>query len=1042
MAALSTPRAERLRSPAVAWLVLAAICIGSVGGWLSWRRTIADDRRSQLDRDAADVAERVFAQAAHQENVLRSVAGLLNASDEVSPAAFRSFLTAVDFDHRFPAMQAIIWAARTDDAGYPVVLDHSRSGRSARGLDAQSLPVLAAAMSTALASGSTVTTNPLTLPGEITVDGFALVLPVFRGGAAPESDWGRRTAIRGYLIATVRRSVFLDGLVGPTSRLHHVSVRTGGPDALAQVGTGSVQGETVGVSRRVLGRTWTVRSTAPLSAYDEGRTNAADLLMLAGVTVGLLLFVLLRLLGHGEVRARRRATELTASLREAEEAQRALTLSAPIGILRLDPDGRLVDGNPRLRAILGLAEDEPLDDVPAMLHPDDAPLLAAAWECAVRTGEASQRLRVQRGDTVAWVDCSVRELLDDEGRRTGWVGTVEDVTGEAVWAAQAERLTAIAEATTDYVLISDKTGRVLFLNDAAVRLTHLSPGDATTIETVFPPYLSTYIRDEVLPTTLRDGQWSGDLEMLTHDGGAVPVSLVLLAHRGADGTVEYFSSIARDMTERLRVEEALTHQQLHDPLTGLANRVLLVDRLDHAMGRADRLGSAPAVAFVDLDNFTLVNDSSGHDAGDEVLREVSRRLQGVLREGDTAARFGADEFVVLCEGLRGDVEALEVVDRLRSAFGRPIPLGEAEIHVTAGIGIAVVDHTHEKAAHVLRDAHAALSRAKERGPDQVELFDDHLRERAINRLRTERELHRALEHGELRVLYQPEVCLQRGVVVAVESLVRWHHPTRGLLSPAEFVPLAESIGLIREVGRFVLAEAAWQAARWRTSGPDGQPVTVWVNLSPAEVAQPDLVDTVAALLSETRAPRGGLGIEITETALLEDLDLMAERVQALRDLGVRVAIDDFGTGFSSLTYLRRLPVDALKIDRSFVSDLTADGTDDAPAAGGAGPASGPASGRAIVAAIVSIADALGLEAIAEGVETPDQLLAVAELGCSYAQGWFFSKPVPRQTVDALLVGTDPPWLQIPGPAGTEPTPSSVPVPRRAHLESGANLSVR
>jgi diguanylate cyclase (GGDEF)-like protein/PAS domain S-box-containing protein len=444
---------------------------------------------------------------------------------------------------------------------------------------------------------------------------------------------------------------------------------------------------------------------------------------------------------------------------------------------------------------------------------------------------------------------------------------------------------------------------------------------------------------------------------------------------------------------RRRAEERLAHQALHDDLTGLPNRGLLLDRLGHALDRSERHGSPVVVLFMDLDNFKMVNDSLGHHVGDELLLEVAARLERVLRRsdtvgrlgGETVARFGGDEFVILCEDLVDEHEAVLIAERISRALARPIVLGGQELVVSASIGLAAGTGGSASPEALVRDADAAMYRAKEQGPGRCEVFDHAMRSRLLERLASETELRRAIDGDELRLFYQPIVAIADGSVHAVEALVRWEHPVRGLVGPDEFIPIAEDSGLILGLGRWVLAEACRQAAEWRAAWGDASAPAVSVNLSARQLADRDLVEYVAATLSESGLAPERLGLEITETLLMHEVDAAIETLRALRALGVSLHLDDFGTGYSSLSYLKRFPLDGLKLDRSFIAGLGANTQE-----------------SAIVAAVIEMARALGMTVIAEGVETEEQLASLRDLGCELAQGYYFARPMPARVAAEFL----------------------------------------
>jgi diguanylate cyclase (GGDEF)-like protein/PAS domain S-box-containing protein len=449
--------------------------------------------------------------------------------------------------------------------------------------------------------------------------------------------------------------------------------------------------------------------------------------------------------------------------------------------------------------------------------------------------------------------------------------------------------------------------------------------------------------------------------------------------RGNEGEPLHLVSQVEDITQRKQSDLMLTHMALHDSLTGLPNRTLALDRLSLALARTERHPFSVAVLFLDLDRFKVINDSLGHNLGDQLLVAVAARLREAVRPSDTVARIGGDEFVVVCEDITGVEDAARIAERIAHALTRPFDLEDDEVLLATSVGIALSSGPGDTPETLLRDADAAMYRAKESGRNRYEVFDSSMRVQAVERLDMEQALRRALGRSEFRLFYQPVLDMETGTVVGVEALLRWDHPERGLLRPAEFISLAEETGLILPIGTWALQEACRQAQIWREADPDQPPLTIAVNLSARQLAQPDVADMVAEALESTGTDPGQVWLEITESVLTGETDVTVGALRALKALGVRLSVDDFGTGYSSLLYLKRFPVDTLKVDRSFVAGLGTNADD-----------------TAIVAGVVGLAQTLGLTAIAEGVETEKQRAALQALGCDLAQGYLFGYPEPAE----------------------------------------------
>ena len=698
---------------------------------------------------------------------------------------------------------------------------------------------------------------------------------------------------------------------------------------------------------------------------------------------------------HGVVTTLRDVTDRTESeqaLRASEQRWRSVAGASPIGIFELDAQPALTYVNERWQEITGHDARDVLGSTwQRFVHPEDHPLMAELW---AQTGAAGRpfrgMVRVVRPDgQVRSLMSATEPRFDDDGNLTGHVGTIDDITERLAAQRDTERLSDIVEATSDLVVISGPDSRILYMNAAARSFFGLT--ETESVENFdFAPHTPAWAQEvylrETRPALRERGIWSGEFAYY-RDGVEVPVSALFLAHTDSEGRIEYVSSVTRDISERKAFEERLEYQATHDPLTGLPNRTLFLDRLELALARSRRTQRTVAVLFCDLDHFKVVNDSLGHSAGDRLLVALAQRLRHALRPGDTVARFGGDEFVILCDDLDNRQDAVTIADRIHAAVHEPLTIGSTEVFAAISIGIAFAQPDTGPET-MIRDADAAMYLAKERGRARYEVYDETMRATLVERLDIESALRRAIARHELRVVYQPTIDLRSGTIVGVEALLRWAHPERGLLVPAEFIDVAEETGQIVPIGTWVIEQACRQAQRWQATSGSRTPLLVSVNLSGRQLDAPTLTETVREVIDRTGVDAGLIGLEITESVVMRDPEASKVALQALKELGVHLAVDDFGTGYSSLAYLRRFPVDLLKVDRAFVDGL--------------GPAAGDAEDRAIVAAVVSLAHTLGMKAIAEGVETAEQLTELRALGCDAAQGFFISKPLTAPALDDLL----------------------------------------
>jgi len=559
--------------------------------------------------------------------------------------------------------------------------------------------------------------------------------------------------------------------------------------------------------------------------------------------------------------------------------------------------------------------------------------------------------------------------------------------------AGEERFQAVAQATNDALWDWDlATGAVWrsagFFTMSGYSAEQVTPEISWWVEHIHPDDHERVVRGIYEAIDGGAQEWAAEYRYRRQDGThAVTADRGTVLSDDAGRPTRMIGGMS-DITERRQAQEALRHQAFYDALTGLPNRALFTDRLGHALEHDRRRPGYPcAVLFLDLDRFKVINDSLGHAAGDQFLVSTARRLASCLRPKDTAARIGGDEFVILLEDFGGEGDPVRVAERVQAEMSRPLELGGQEVSATVSIGIVLMSAAlYDRPEDVLRDADIAMYRAKTGGRARCQVFGAEMHAHAVALLRLETDLRRAVEREQFRLHYQPIVSLESGRITGFEALVRWQHPQRGLVGPGEFLPLAEETGLILSLGRWVLREACRQNGRWRRQFPQEPFLTVSINLASRQFAQAALVETITEALEEAGLEASGLGLEITESGIMEDVEAAA-MLSRLRDLGVSVSIDDFGTGYSSLSRLHSLPLDSLKIDRSFVAQMN--GSD------------------SMIRAVVTLAHGLRIDVVAEGVETAEQLAALRALNCRYGQGYFFSRPLDAAA--ALLLEAQPRW---------------------------------
>jgi diguanylate cyclase (GGDEF)-like protein/PAS domain S-box-containing protein len=684
-------------------------------------------------------------------------------------------------------------------------------------------------------------------------------------------------------------------------------------------------------------------------------------------------------------------------LHEREDLVRLLLESTAEAIYGIDPEGRCIFANAACARLLGYAGAEDLlgHQLHQLIHHHFADGRAYP-ETACPIYRSFLEEKPVHVDTEVFWRADGRSLpveywaypMRRAGQVVGTVVTFFDISERLQSEAKSRLAATVFESTHEGIMVTDARNRILTVNQAFTRVTGYSEEAVLGMTPALlrsgrhaPDFYAAIWR-----AVEEAGHWQGEIWNRRRSGEVYPELLSISAVHDPSGKVSNYVGVFTDISQIKESEAKLAHLAHYDPLTDLPNRLLLCSRLQHAIEQAQRQQSRLALLFLDLDRFKNVNDSLGHQIGDELLRAVTARLGERLRAEDTLARLGGDEFVVLLERIQEPRDAAIVARTLLEALAQPFVLSHGnEVFIGASIGISLYPDDGRSDSELIMHADVAMYQAKDQGRNAFGFYTRELTDNANQRLEMETKLRRALERGEFVLHFQPQVSLPDGELIGAEVLVRWQHPGQGLIPPNQFIPLAEETGLIVPIGEWVLLEACLQWARWRKAGL--APITLAVNISPRQFRQQDLVKVVQSILDETGVPAAALELELTEGALMHQGEAAENTLRDLKRLGVALAIDDFGTGYSSLAYLKRFPLDQLKIDQSFVRDIALDTSD-----------------RELVSTIIAMARKLRLKVLAEGVETADQHAYLLEQGCDAYQGYLYSRPLPAAAFETLLAG--------------------------------------
>jgi diguanylate cyclase (GGDEF)-like protein/PAS domain S-box-containing protein len=673
------------------------------------------------------------------------------------------------------------------------------------------------------------------------------------------------------------------------------------------------------------------------------------------------------------------------ALREEHDFIDAVLDTVGAIVLVLDRDGRIVRFNRACEQMCGyravevigtffweiLIPDEEIERVIQVFKSLIGGNFPDRHENHWRTRDGSHRLTV-------WSNTC---LVDTRGLVNYVIATGIDVTEARAAEAELRLAARVFEHAGEAIMVTDADNHIIKVNPAFTAITGYSTAEVLGQT---PARFSSGRHDAAFYQAMwrslaETDSWEGEIWDRRRDGVVYPKWLTISAMRDQQGELRHYVALFTDISERKRSEERIRHLAEHDNLTGLPNRSLLQDRLRQAMARAERERTRLALLFLDLDRFKLVNDSLGHAVGDALLREVAHRLQSTVRASDTVSRQGGDEFLILLSNIEQNEDAGRVAQKMLEALSEPCHLAGHDLRITPSIGISLYPDDSTDLEKLIKSADIAMYQAKESGRHTYQFFTGDMNQRAAERLSVEIGLRRALEQGEMLLHYQPQIDLASGRIIGLEALLRWHHPEQGLIPPGQFIPIAEDSGLIVPIGEGVLHEACRQSLAWQAAGLPAVPIAV--NLSAMQFRKPGLESLLRDILAATGLPPALLELELTESIVMNQAEETVAILGRLHALGVRLSIDDFGTGYSSLAYLKRFPIQKLKVDQSFIRDVAHDSND---------------------AAIVGLAHSLGLEVIAEGVETRAQRDFLHELGCEQAQGYYFSRPLPPAAIEPLL----------------------------------------
>lgn len=1011
----------RYRQITLSAIAVTIFMMGLTGAYWYKEHNQSLDKRHQVFNDSANqVLNKIHLRLSRFELMLRGIKGFYESSNFVSKSEFSDYIDALEMSQTVPGFQAVAVVIdvphekkqqyiqdaqrrgyrdfkikpegdRTSYAVLSLIEPHTGSNLKALGYDLKTNPKIRPAIDEARDQGVAALSSKLTLIQDQgkNIPSVVMYVPIYDISKPLDTIEARRNAILGWVSGPFRISDFMASMSDQLDKDLAIEIREG-EEMLFSNATNYTDIQMMR-SIYVGGKRWdvTVRS---LPEFDARFPQSKLMPLVAG---GLLLSVLfgwlIWLLGSGRDRAVMLAQQMTQELRQTKLGLECTLNAIPDVLFELDITGRYHGYHTKNETLLAAPGQQLIGKNVFDVLPQQAAeiCMSALHEAALNGISSGQQIEVPVGDETRWFELSVAKREDSSAENPHFVMISRDITDRKI-ASQQLSIAAIAFESQEGMFVTDANNIILKVNSAYSKITGYSVESSVGKS---PRMLKSGRHDKNFYASMWEsinhtGSWMGEIWNRRKGGEIFPCQLNITALKNAKGEVINYVATMIDITLNKAASDEIKMLAFYDSLTQLPNRRLLIDRLTQALATCARSGEKGAILFLDIDHFKNINDTLGHDIGNIFLKEVATRISNSVRVSDTVARLGGDEYVVLLEGLESEslaaasnVEACAL--KILQALSQTYYLGNYQYHSTASMGAVLFDQNNDSIEELLKQADIAMYEAKNAGRDTVRFFDPKMQFAIAARAELERELRTAIEQNQFELFYQLQVDAQHQPLGA-EVLIRWQHPQRGLIAPANFIPLAEETGLILEIGQWVLDNTCLQLKAWEQD-PEKNQLKLSVNVSAKQFHQANFVQQVESTIHRYQIKPTLLNLELTESMLLEDSETTITSMNQLKKVGVRFELDDFGTGYSSLQYLKRLPLYQLKIDQSFVRDIIEDAND-----------------RALVTTIIKMSRSLGLKVMAEGVETAAQLQFLKENDCDHYQGYYFSKPLPIAEFEALL----------------------------------------